>query len=295
MTSSSSGERRDELAINQQYVSVVRAAIDSRSDVRSRVCEVITSKGSASVLRIGGHGISLEGDSSGNPTLDTTRVADAEGAARITLPGWMTRNADGSVTATLIITSVGDVTLAGVTPKLDTVEKFDPTFDYFYTDDEGRGEWISRMQRLTIATENDAYLKEKFPKGSTNKMWISLLIAFLTYLMSPKGTDSEKRQALVRAGLAGGAAYAATEYTDWGRDISDQFDGAIGATPGGSTDSDTTVTTGQKPTTGSGLGSIGNWVTPTIAAVGAGAVASSIPKWVIWAGLGLGVYLILKD
>lgn len=131
--------------------------------------------------------------------------------------------------------------------------------------------------------------------GDPTTMWISLLIALLTYLMSPKGTDSQKRQALVRAGLAGGAAYAATEYTDWGRDISNRFDGAIGVKPGGSTDSDKVVNTGQKPTTGSGLGSIGNWVTPAIAAVGTGAVASSIPQWVIWAGLGLGAYLILKD
>lgn len=130
--------------------------------------------------------------------------------------------------------------------------------------------------------------------GEIDAMWISLLIALLTYLMSPKGNEKEKRQALVKAGLAGGATYLATQYTDWGKDISDKFDGAIGV--GGTTETDDAVSGGTKPTTGSGLGGLGSWVTPAIATVGGAAVASGLPSWALWAGIGLGVYvLFIKD
>lgn len=59
-------------------------------------------------------------------------------------------------------------------------------------------------------------------------MWLTLLVTVVTYLLSSRGTSEERRQALVNAGLAGGATYVATEYTDWGRDVSDKFDSAIG-------------------------------------------------------------------
>lgn len=62
-------------------------------------------------------------------------------------------------------------------------------------------------------------------------MWISLIIAIITYLLSPKGTDAERRTALLNAAAAGGTAYVATKYTDWGQNISDRFDGAIGIKP----------------------------------------------------------------
>lgn len=129
-------------------------------------------------------------------------------------------------------------------------------------------------------------------------MWLSLLLALLAYLASPKGNDAERRRALLTAAAVGGAAYIATEYTDWGRDLSDNFDDAIGV---GGTD-DTVEDAAKKPTikdpsgkpTG-GSGSFGSWL-PGLVGVGVGTAAASggIPGWLILAGLGLGAFLILK-
>lgn len=135
-------------------------------------------------------------------------------------------------------------------------------------------------------------------------MALSLLIALITYMASPKGTPEQRRRALLNAAAAGGATYVATEYTDWGRDISGQFDDAIGI--GGSDssaeDADGGVTT--KPPvvnaggTGTGSGSTGgfsSWWPPVLGAGVAGvAVGSGAPSWLIWAGIGLTAYLILK-
>lgn len=59
-------------------------------------------------------------------------------------------------------------------------------------------------------------------------MWVSLFIAVITYLLSDRGTSEERRDALRNAAIAGGAAYIATETTDWGADISSGFDDLIG-------------------------------------------------------------------
>lgn len=129
-------------------------------------------------------------------------------------------------------------------------------------------------------------------------MWLSLLLALLAYLASPKGNDSERRRALLTAAAVGGAAYIATEYTDWGSDLSDRFDDAIGV--GGS--DDTAEDAAKKPTVkdpsgkpSGGTGSFGNWI-PGIVGAGVGATVASggIPGWLIVAGLGIGAFLILK-
>lgn len=128
-------------------------------------------------------------------------------------------------------------------------------------------------------------------------MWVSLFIALLTYLLSPKGTDAEKRKALTNAALAGGAAYVATEYTDWGKNISGKFDSAIGI--GGTTTTAAGAATGATATgttgSGGGLGSLGNWITGGLAAGAGVATVNAMPKWVLWAALGLGAYWLLKD
>lgn len=59
-------------------------------------------------------------------------------------------------------------------------------------------------------------------------MWLTLAVTLITYLLSPRGTSEERRSALITAGLVGGGTYLATEYTDWGKDLSDGFDGLIG-------------------------------------------------------------------
>lgn len=133
-------------------------------------------------------------------------------------------------------------------------------------------------------------------------MWLSLAVALLAYLMSPKGTDKEKKQALLNAALAGGATYLATQYTGWGSDLSRQFDGLIGV--GGASTTPTTAGGGasgtapavKMPTTTTGTwGTLRNWAVGGLA-IGAGSSAvSKLPPWVLWAAIGLGAYLLLKD
>lgn len=135
-------------------------------------------------------------------------------------------------------------------------------------------------------------------------MWLSLLIALITYMASPKGTPEERRRALLASAAVGGTTYLATEYTDWGRDISDQFDDAIGVggSDGSAEDADGGVTV--KPPvvsaggTGTGSGSTGGFSSwwPTVLGAGAAGVAvgAGAPSWLIWAGIGLTAYLILK-
>lgn len=135
-------------------------------------------------------------------------------------------------------------------------------------------------------------------------MALSLLIALITYMASPKGTSEERRRALMNAAVAGGATYVATEYTDWGRDISDQFDDAIGVGGSDSSAEDADGEVTVKPPvvnaggTGTGSGSTGGFSSwwPTVLGAGAAGVAvgSHAPSWLIWAGIGLTVYLILK-
>ena len=129
-------------------------------------------------------------------------------------------------------------------------------------------------------------------------MWISLLLALLTYLASPKGSDSERRKALLTAAAVGGASYVATEYTDWGRDVSDQFDDLIGV--GGDTGTadeivsrPTIKDSSGKPS--GGTGSFGKWL-PGIVGAGVGAAVASggVPSWLVWAGLFAAAYLVLK-
>jgi len=132
-------------------------------------------------------------------------------------------------------------------------------------------------------------------------MWLSLFIAVITYLLSPKGTDKEKRQALTNAALAGGATYLATEYTDWGKDLSNSFDSAIGVGGSKTPDATTANNTVKLPTTSttggtSWIAGIPNWLTGSVgAAAGVSILGKTIPQWVIWAAIGLGAYWLLKD
>lgn len=155
-------------------------------------------------------------------------------------------------------------------------------------------------------------------------MWLSLLLTVLSYLLSPRDTSKERRQALLRSIAVGGASYAVTEYTDWGSQISDKFDDAIGlgaddpTAKGRMVDAEGNVydadgalvqagsigsTTPNSPTNASGAASTGFWKTlqswgptGTAAVVGAGALAAtSGSKTWVFAAVGLGAILLLRN
>lgn len=136
-------------------------------------------------------------------------------------------------------------------------------------------------------------------------MWLSLAITILVYLLSPKGNSAQRSKALLTAAAVGGATYLATENTDWGKDISDRFDGAIGVNPtkidGVAADASTTASVRKDvagTSTGSGLwDTLKGWGAGGTAAVAAllGGATGLLPSWVFPVGLALGAYLLFKD
>lgn len=141
-------------------------------------------------------------------------------------------------------------------------------------------------------------------------MWLSLFVTLLTYLLSPRDTASQRRKALIKAAAVGGGTYVMTENTDWGRDISGSFDDMIGVEPADKPIGDTGEGTAAdlvdvpkapattKPgTTGGFWSTLTSWgAAGTAAVIGtAGVATGKAPKWLIIAGLGLAVFLILKE
>lgn len=133
-------------------------------------------------------------------------------------------------------------------------------------------------------------------------MWLSLLLALVTFLMSDDGTKEGRRKALLTAGAVGlGSAYV-TSQTEWGKEVNGSFNEAFGLKDtwtgfsSGTAGSTSTPTTGvTKPTTGKGGGvfsSVPPWVGTAGAGVAGVAIGSSLPSWVWWVGGGLLVYLV---
>lgn len=144
-------------------------------------------------------------------------------------------------------------------------------------------------------------------------MWVALIMAVLTYLLQSPSNASERKKALLTAAAVGGVTYGVTEYTDWGQEnlapIDSSINSALGFGEGTSkTDADakeagdalgSSATGSQKP----GASSSGFWDTlKSWGAAGTAAVAGTIgvatgalPSWLIWAAVGGGAYLLLKD
>lgn len=155
-------------------------------------------------------------------------------------------------------------------------------------------------------------------------MWISLIIAVLTFVMQKSSGASDKK-ALGAAALAGGATYLATEYTDWGREASQSFDEwlGVGGNSGNPAASETVETitgydaegkpirtTVTRPSTsaaqggsGTGLGSAAAGLWSSLGPVGqaatvvtGGVVANNfLSKYGLWILGGVAVYLITQD
>lgn len=156
-------------------------------------------------------------------------------------------------------------------------------------------------------------------------MWLSLLMAVLAFITSKASGASDKKALAIAAGV-GGATYLATEYTDWGRDLSRDFDQALGLqstdkTPPRSVTTEKEVVTGYnpdgtpifskvpvvatqgaqtKPQGGFWSGLTGLWDTLSPGAqiaVGAGVgvgAGSFLSKYGLLIALGIGAYVILK-
>lgn len=135
-------------------------------------------------------------------------------------------------------------------------------------------------------------------------MWLALIMAVLTYLLSSRDTSTERKQALLKAAGAGAITYGITEYTDWGKENLKPLDGKISGvfSPEVKTDANGNPiqnANSGKTTSGSTGSSVWDaikgWGPAIVGTVGAAAVASSIPSWVLWAALAAGAYLLIKD
>lgn len=135
-------------------------------------------------------------------------------------------------------------------------------------------------------------------------MWLSIALAVLTYLLSDTDTASDRRNALLKAAAVGGATYAVTENTDWGKDISNRFDGAIGVGNKGDATGSSSTNIKAPGAVGAGSTSSGSGLWSTVSGWGAAAtgfVAGTVTSsegsinWPLIIGLGIGAYLILKD
>lgn len=154
-------------------------------------------------------------------------------------------------------------------------------------------------------------------------MWTTIIMIVLSFILTRKKTGSTGT-ALAAAALAGAGTYYATTQTDWfdkdnaltsWPEDSAKLVQAVDSEGNPITDADgqpvmvpnkVGTTTGQ---VGNGSGVIGTVVgttgevlkswggTGTATVIGAGAVASKVgdvPPWVMWAGLGLLVYSVIK-
>lgn len=131
--------------------------------------------------------------------------------------------------------------------------------------------------------------------------WLSIIIFLLSFVLSKAKGKSTSEAALV--GLAaGGATYLLADPTNpdnlFGVGQNSAATGGTTTPTATSPGSTTNIGAGASGTT-SGLGGLVNSLGPTgtaLIAGGTGAViGASLPKWVIYAGLGLGAYLLIKD
>lgn len=138
-------------------------------------------------------------------------------------------------------------------------------------------------------------------------MWIYLLISLLTYLLSPRDTKAQQRNALLAAAGAGVGSYYVGTQTDWGRDIVADIDGFVfgdSATKRVNPDGTVVDATGKVINVPGSSGSTNGWdvlkgwgATGTAAVIGTTALAtsSSLKKWLPWIAGGIGLVFLLRS
>lgn len=143
--------------------------------------------------------------------------------------------------------------------------------------------------------------------------WLSIIAAIVTFLISG-GLKKGKTATAAAAALGVGAGtYYLTHNTDWGRENLGYLDGVevkpnpdgTGATASNDDPKNPSVLPIGQPAGGSGSSganglwnTLGSWLTSPAGQVTTGAAAGKalgVPNWMLWGGIGLGAYLILRD
>lgn len=139
-------------------------------------------------------------------------------------------------------------------------------------------------------------------------MWLSLLLALLTFLLTGDGTKEGRRKALLAASVVGAGSAYVTSQTEWGEELNGDFNEffgmddtwtGVGTTGDGSTSTGTSGNTAPgNASGGSGGGIFSNipgWVGAGAGVAAGATLFGNVPKWVWWAAAAGGVYLLLKD
>lgn len=143
--------------------------------------------------------------------------------------------------------------------------------------------------------------------------WLSIIMALLTFFASGGAKKENRGKAALAALGVGAATYGVTHYTDWGKENLGFLDGVETTGTGISTalttangTAATTPATAAPGTTApstttagnSGLwNSLSGWLTSPAGQLTTGAAAGTalgMPKWLLWGGMAVGAYLILK-
>lgn len=145
--------------------------------------------------------------------------------------------------------------------------------------------------------------------------WLTIIMAVITFFLAGGSKKENRTKAALAAVGVGAATYGVTHYTKWGQEnlgaldgveFGTAADGSAGlVTKDGSVSTPQTESNAGAPKSTSGAGNTGLWSTltgwlsspvGTMAVGGAlGATVAGLPRWLLWGGLALGAYLILKD
>lgn len=291
--------------MSRTYTEAVSGAILARAPVWNIMWEVTLAKGETRLVTIDGFEFVLQADSRQTPTLNRGRVVSEDHVGRLYLPGWADPADPTAWTYIYVSTSLTQPSSEGLgAPKVVSRTEFDESVPHHYSKEGATGDaWLGNMHVLAIGDQSENVLISEFGrKGENSLMWLSLLMALITFLLSDDGTKEGRRKALLTAGAVGvGTAYV-TSQTEWGQEINSDFNEMIGLDDtwtgfeSGTDGSTSTPTTGATvPTTGGG-GGVFSKVPPWVGAAGAGvagaAIGSSLPSWAWWVGGGLLAYLV---
>ena len=166
-------------------------------------------------------------------------------------------------------------------------------------------EWLIQLDALAYTAKCKALIANA-KKGRNDSMWLTLLMALLTFLLTDDGTKEGRKRALLTAGVVGAGTALVTTQTEWGRDVNGSFNEAFGlddswtGLSGGSKGTDgATTTTPPQPTNGGSSSAEGIFskLPEWTGLAGAGAVGlalgSTIPTWVWLVAGGLLIYKLL--
>jgi hypothetical protein len=160
--------------------------------------------------------------------------------------------------------------------------------------------WIPYPDPFFVKETDETFSAEE------NTMWVSIILAILTYLLSPNDTAKQRRNALLGAAAVGLGSYYVATNTEWGIANMNLLDGPVDATGLPPPDSSTipgegasTVPGGAGTATTGWWDSLTGWATDNLSGLAVGAATgaaatgglSGILPLVL---VGLGVYLLVK-